>query len=181
MSEELEVLNLPLSSIFNEKKSKLRKKERAPAGIRRDQTGTTGSRIVRLSAWTICELTKCRWKKIAQVISVIACTVYRYKDRSGKRSLRTDKKKEKHPSKVSFCPEVYHKYNPSPSRLSAGKSLGIKPSPAAKVLYCLSFLSADKHSGSGISCILQTDPFATWIDKSVLSVSSQSTSPRELP
>ena len=37
---------------------------------------------------------ECRWKKIAQVISVIACTDYRYKDCSGRRSLRTDKKKK---------------------------------------------------------------------------------------
>ena len=55
---------------------------------------------------------------------------------------------EKHPSKISklisWCPGVYHKYNsPSPSRLSAGKSLGIKPEPAARVLYSLSFFSAD--------------------------------------
>ena len=33
------------------------------------------------------------------------------------------------------------------------KSLGIKPSPVARVLYCLSFFSADKRSGSGIYCI----------------------------
>ena len=43
--------------------------------------------------------------------------------------------------------------NSSPSRLSARKSPGIKPSSAARVLYCLSFFSADKHSGSGIYCI----------------------------
>ena len=40
--------------------------------------------------------------------------------------------------------------NPSPSRLSAGKCLCIKPSPAARVLYSLSFFSADKRWGSGI-------------------------------
>ena len=38
-------------------------------------------------------------------------------------------------------------------RLSAGKCRGIKPSPAARVLYCLSFFSADKRLGSGIYCI----------------------------
>ena len=48
MSEKLEVLDLPLSSIFKEKKKA--EKERAPAGIRQDQTGTTGSRIARLSS-----------------------------------------------------------------------------------------------------------------------------------
>ena len=42
--------------------------------------------------------------------------------------------------------------NPSPSHLSAGKSLGLKPSSSARVLYCLSFFSADKRSSSGIYC-----------------------------
>ena len=43
--------------------------------------------------------------------------------------------------------------HPSPSRLSAGKSLGIKLLPAARVLYCLSFFSTDKRSGFGNYCI----------------------------
>ena len=50
--------------------------------------------------------------------------------------------------KKACCINAY-----SPSRLSAGKSLGIKPSPAARVLYCLSFFSADKRSSSGIYCV----------------------------
>ena len=52
-------------------------------------------------------------------------------------------------SGFTVCPGVYHKYNinSSPSRLSAGKSLSIKPEPH---IYCLSFFSADKRSGSGI-------------------------------
>ena len=74
-------------------------------------------------------------------------------------ALAKHRRGEKHPSKrsklISIYPGVYHKYmiNPSPSHLSAGKSLGIKPSPAAQVLYCLSFFSADKRSGSGIYCM----------------------------
>ena len=63
--------------------------------------------------FTVClnhlRVDECRWKKIAQVILVIACTDYRYKDRSGKRSLRTDEK-----------------------GLSAGKSLGKTPRPRLK-------------------------------------------------
>ena len=41
--------------------------------------------------------------------------------------------------------------NPSPRVYQLEKSLGIKPWPAARVLYCLSFFSADKRSG--IYCI----------------------------
>ena len=56
-------------------------------------------------------------------------------------------------SKAYVLEYIISTVNPSPSRLSAGKSLGIKPEPQARVLYCLSFFSADKRSGSGIYCI----------------------------
>ena len=66
-----------------------------------------------------------------------------------------------HPSQISklisLCPGVYHKYNKSLAlAFICWKSLGIKPSPAARVLYCLSFFSADKRSSSGIYCTLIT-------------------------
>ena len=54
---------------------------------------------------------------------------------------------------VQFVKHIISTINPSPSLLSTAKSLGIKPWPAARVLYCLSFFSVDKPSGSGIYCL----------------------------
>ena len=99
-------------------------------------------------------MNECRWKKIAQVISVIACTDHLYKDRSGKLkcSLRTDEKKkdirnEYQKSQAYVLEDIISTINPSLSPLSAEKSLGIKPPPAAQLF------SADKRSGSGIHCM----------------------------
>ena len=52
-----------------------------------------------------------------------------------------------------YCEFIISTIHPYPSRLSAGISLGIKLLPAARFLYCLSFFSTDKRSGSGNYCI----------------------------
>ena len=96
-------------------------------------------------------------KKVRSSHFVIACTHYQYTHRSGKRSLSTGGKKNiraKYHNSLPYVLEyIISTINPSPSHLSAGKSLCIKPPPAARVLYCLSFFSTDKRSGSGIYCI----------------------------
>ena len=78
---------------FLKEKSKLRKKER----YSRHSQGSNREHWLK-NRQAIClnhlRVDECRWEKIAQVISVIACTDYRYKRRSGKRSLCTDEKKK---------------------------------------------------------------------------------------
>ena len=85
---------------------------------------------------------------------------YRYKDCSWKHLLCRGEKKnirsKSHNSKVHVLEYIKSTIKPSPSRSSAGKNLGIKPSPAARTLYCLSFFSSDKCSGLGIYCIHKT-------------------------
>ena len=146
MSEELEVLDLPLSSIFKEKK--LAKKERQPAFA-----GIKPETLAQESLGYLPE-PSASWR---MQVGKDRSSHYRYKHRSGKRSQRTGEKKNiraKYQNSSAYVLEyIISTINPSPSRLSAGKSLGIKPSPAARVLYCLSFFSADKRSGSGIYCI----------------------------
>ena len=131
LSEELEVLGT--WSPRNLKSSTcLCLQERALAGVRRDQTGTTGSRIAELSAWIIC-VWRMQVEKVAQGISVIACTDDRHNDRSCKHSLRTHEKK-KHPRKISkliiLYPGVYHKYN-----RGENVSLGIYRCPDNRLLH----------------------------------------------
>ena len=114
MSEELEVLDWPLSSIFKEKK--IAKKERALAGILRDRTGNTGSRIARLSARTICELTNAGGKRSLKSFRWLhARTTSRSIADASARCVQT--RRRKHPSKISklisLYPGVYHKYNKS--------------------------------------------------------------------
>ena len=74
---------------------------------------------------------ECRWKKINQTISVTTCTDYKELQLQ---ALAWQGREEEHPSIVSYLsavnvsifPAEYHKHkNPSPSRLSAGKSLTI--------------------------------------------------------
>ena len=71
--------------------------------------------------------------------------------------LSTDEKKniraKGHKSKAYVLEYIISTINPSPSRLSAGKSLGIKPAG------CLSFFSADKRLGSSIYCIHISEEF----------------------
>ena len=113
MSEELEVLDLTLSSIFIEK---IAKKERTLAGIRRDRTGNTGSKIARLSAWTICELTNADGKRSLKSFRWLHAqtTGTRTADASARYAQTRRRKQLSKISKlISFCPGVYHKYNKS--------------------------------------------------------------------